>query len=315
MLQERLLASRSLHFASDQIFFECYGHFRSEDGFRASGRYDSLHLDSKPKPTKGSDVNDADSMFRGPALWYHILSDYTKRELTKRSDKLPALSGLARIMEGQIGDRYMAGLWRSTLLEGILWQAIGTHRGATSAPLDYRAPSWSWASIDGLAGNLGIGKEIRRTGGDTEWVDIGTILDCHVEVKGENVYGEVTSGWIQMTAPVEALTRSEEKEPDHETVPHKRALRMKTRSGEPFGAYCMLDTLSDEAALELSLFAMPLAYLERKEDGRSFQALMITPVGGQPGHYRRVGKMILDDESLGDCDWKDQTKMETLTLV
>jgi len=320
VLQERLLASRSLHFASDQIFFECYAHCRSEDGYKMSGRHNSIH-----EEPGGSDRNPTQWSYRGPSIWYDIVRDYTRRELTKGSDKLPALSGLARIVEGQTGDTYVAGLWRSTLLEGILWQALGKHRGATNAPSEYRAPSWTWASIDCLAANLGLGECIERNTADTQrisqWVDIGTVLDCHIELKGENPYGEVTSGWIKIKAPVEPLTPSEEKEPDHDTVPHQRALRLKTQSGKPFGAYCMLDTLSDDMARELSLFALHLVYIDREaggrmKSGRTVQALIITPVEGQQGCYRRVGKIIFDDRSLGECGWlEDRTLMETVTLL
>jgi hypothetical protein len=316
VLQERLLASRTLHFASDQIYFECYSHFRSENGYKMSGRLNSIHKDSRPEVPKGSRIGSLELYYRGSSAWYDMVRDYTRRKLTKSSDKLPALSGLARIVEKQTGDTYVAGLWRSTLLEGILWQAIGTHRGATSAPSEYRAPSWSWASIDGLVGHLGIGRDMTSTNEEKYWIDIGTILDCHVELKGENAYGEVTSGWIKIKAPIEPLVPSGEKEPDHETVPHKRALRMRTPRGKPFGSYCMLDSLNDDTALGLSLFVMPLVYVDReKESDRKFQALIITPVEGQEHTYRRVGKMILDDEFLGDCDWRDQGKMKTVTLM
>ncbi|KAF2687377.1 HET-domain-containing protein [Lentithecium fluviatile CBS 122367] len=316
VLQERVLATRTLHFASDQMLFECYGHCRSEDGFRMSGRINDILQHSKPG-ISGQSNNDAKaSMFRGPSLWYDLLNSYSRRKLTKKTDKLPALSGLARVVEEQIGDEYVAGLWRSTLLEGILWQAIGTHRGATNASPVYRAPSWSWASIDGSFGNLGLGKDLRYISEDGEWSDIGTILDCHVELKGENPYGEVKSGWLKIKAPVEPLSPSEEKEPDHETVPHKRALRMKTKTGKPFGTYCMFDTIDDDSALQLSLSALLLAYIERKKSGRTFQALIVTPVEGQEGYYRRVGKIIFNDESIGNCDWmQDQTEMETITLL
>jgi hypothetical protein len=318
VLQERILASRTLHFASEQIFFECDTHARSEDGFKMSGRLNDIHQEAKPRSQKSSDRNSGDALFRGSSFWYLMLWDYSKRRLTKSSDKLPALSGLARIVGGQLGDKYVAGLWRSTLLEGMLWQAVGTHHGATSAPPEYRAPSWSWASIDGLAANLGLGKQATfiREEPKPEWIDVGTVLDCHVELKGENPYGEVTSGWVRIRAPLEPLSPSEEPEPDHETVSHKRNLRMKTRTGKPFGAYCMLDTMSEEAASKLSLFALPLVLKERKRTGRSIQALMIMPVEEQPDHYRRVGKIIFDSESIGSCDWlKDPTQMETVTLL
>lgn len=320
VLQERILASRTLHFASDQTLFECYGHFRSEDGYKTGGRVNCIHplIDSGDPLIDSQHAMYHSYMYRGPAIWYQLLREYCSRKLTKDSDKLPALSGLARIVEEQTGDTYVAGLWRSTLLEGILWQAIGASRGRTSAPSEYRAPSWSWASIDGPFGHIGLKKDIQYMDKEAaEWRDIGTILDCHVEPKGENPYGEVTSGWLTIRAPVERLTPSEEKEPDHETVPHKRNLRLRTARGTPFGAYTMFDTLNDETILTMELFAMPLACIEEKErGGYTYQALIVTPVEGRQKYYRRVGKILFDQESLGDCEWiGDGTKMETVTLI
>jgi hypothetical protein len=50
-----------------------------------------------------------------------VVNEYSERELTRRTDKLPALSGLARLAAGRnIGD-YLAGLWKDDLLAGLLW--------------------------------------------------------------------------------------------------------------------------------------------------------------------------------------------------
>ncbi|KAF2473392.1 HET-domain-containing protein [Lindgomyces ingoldianus] len=314
-LQERFLASRVLHVGAKQLYFECYSHFLSEDGFRIQGRFNSVHEDSHPSQVKadgsGSELLQ-NSNFRGPWLWYSILSKYYSRKLTKESDKLPALSGIAQTFEEKTGDKYVAGLWRSTLVEGLLWQALGTRRRATSAPLQYRAPSWSWASIDGPFANIGLvsNEPFDRS----SWIDISTILDCQVELKGKNPYGEVKSGWIKIRAPIEPLSPSQEKEVDWETVPHERALRMKTRAGKPYGTYCMFDTLDDETAAQMPLCALILTRGDKENP--SYQALIITPTEGKPDQYRRVGKMIMDNEVLGVCDWMNgEAELATIVLV
>jgi hypothetical protein len=44
--------------------------------------------------------------------WRHTaVSDYRRRKLTKESDRLPALSGLATAFQALTGDTYLAGLW------------------------------------------------------------------------------------------------------------------------------------------------------------------------------------------------------------
>ncbi|KAF8852817.1 hypothetical protein BDZ45DRAFT_749205 [Acephala macrosclerotiorum] len=65
----------------------------------------------------------------------------------KATDKLPAFSAIAERYEMMSGDRYLAGLWKSALSDGMAWQFVPyyvpTERGEV-----YQAPSWSWASIN-----------------------------------------------------------------------------------------------------------------------------------------------------------------------
>lgn len=82
--------------------------------------------------------------------WLLILEDYTKRELTFESDKLPALKGLAQYVTDLTQDQYVFGLWKSSLRLGLLWRTApyecpSERRGRVLN----RAPSWSWASVDG----------------------------------------------------------------------------------------------------------------------------------------------------------------------
>ena len=68
---------------------------------------------------------------------------YSTRELNRSSDKLLAFSGMAQRYESMLNDTYIAGLWRSRLVEDLHW--------ALDYPVTtvahYRAPSWSWMSI------------------------------------------------------------------------------------------------------------------------------------------------------------------------
>lgn len=316
-LQERFLTPRTLHFGRDQMYFECHAHFLSEDGFQVKGRLCSADESSHPSQIQTDGLGSPVMMhrdYRGPWLWYQLLHSYCNRKLTKDSDKLPALSGLARHFAEHIGDQYVAGLWRSTLIEGLIWQAIGR---ANTAPAEYRAPSWSWASIDGSFGNpgLGGGESPYGDGKKEKWIDLAAIIDCQVVPKGHNPYGEIESGWIQIEAPVEQLIPSEEKELDWESVPHTPTLRMKTGKGDPFGSYCMFDTMDDETALNIPLFALVLV----RSDGMApviFQALIITPTGEQNNTFRRVGKIVMEEKVLENCDSvKEGANLSIITLV
>ncbi|KAH6998817.1 heterokaryon incompatibility protein-domain-containing protein [Ilyonectria sp. MPI-CAGE-AT-0026] len=54
--------------------------------------------------------------------------------LTYESDIFPALSGLASRISALLKDGYMAGLWRSNLVEGLLWTYEGKCRPSNAQP-------------------------------------------------------------------------------------------------------------------------------------------------------------------------------------
>jgi len=76
-----------------------------------------------------------------------MAEDYSSRHLTRSEDKSSAIQGLANEMKRHIKSPYTAGLWYINLSLDLLWQRVpwNTCVRATS----YRAPSWSWLSIDG----------------------------------------------------------------------------------------------------------------------------------------------------------------------
>lgn len=90
--------------------------------------------------------------------WFEIVGDYSGRQLTNSRDKLIALSGLAhsyyeresksgisyKDYKGGRRGKYAAGLWEADMPSALLWRAPSGQR-----PSEYRAPTWSWASVDG----------------------------------------------------------------------------------------------------------------------------------------------------------------------
>ena len=76
-----------------------------------------------------------------------VVSKYTYRRLTYRSDKLVAISALARHVHETFGSgvEYLAGLWRVHLPYQLLWTSGGPNASRSE---NYIALSWSWASID-----------------------------------------------------------------------------------------------------------------------------------------------------------------------
>jgi hypothetical protein len=57
-------------------------------------------------------------------IWWRnvIVEQYSALNLTKQTDKLPALSGLAALVREKTQDVYLGGLWLSDLADGLLWE-------------------------------------------------------------------------------------------------------------------------------------------------------------------------------------------------
>lgn len=84
--------------------------------------------------------------------WKESVTAYTKCSLTFENDRLMALSGFARSKDKEyqtrgIDNQYLAGLWRKNLVDHLLW--VSTVKPPPVRPKNYRAPTWSWASING----------------------------------------------------------------------------------------------------------------------------------------------------------------------
>lgn len=141
VLQERLLAPRTIHFAFDQIFWECR-HTRACETFpKGVPDYASRVIDTLTEIC-------AENLIGSNEEWLHWVKEYTKKTLTRDSDKLVAIAGLATYAQRKLNwteDDYVAGLWRYDLSVDLLWRVAGVGAKISS----YVAPSWSWASIRG----------------------------------------------------------------------------------------------------------------------------------------------------------------------
>jgi len=147
--QELLLSPRVIHFAEQELTWECMQRIDCECG--GSTRYDWLRRDTPHKMHHSQAFHESYNNVRElHARWRTMVGQYSRLSLTLGKDKLPALSGLARQMQRcRPGDQYLAGLWAQTLWEDLLWYAVGKRKSSCSrGGGEWRAPSWSWASLE-----------------------------------------------------------------------------------------------------------------------------------------------------------------------
>lgn len=134
-VQERVLSPRLLAFGEAQMFYQCL-----EDEFCESF---PLSVPNLLIQTKTPQLHD---MHVDPRkAWGSIVNAYSTAKLTKDSDKLVALAGVAEAMQERLCDRYVAGLWESNLLTELLWSVAQADK---PRPNPCIAPTWSWLSTN-----------------------------------------------------------------------------------------------------------------------------------------------------------------------
>jgi hypothetical protein len=77
-------------------------------------------------------------------IWRNIVREYTSRQLTFASDKLPALAGLAEAFRKKVNTGvYLRGLWEHSLERDIAWHYYGDD---SPSGRPRKEPSWTWVS-------------------------------------------------------------------------------------------------------------------------------------------------------------------------
>jgi hypothetical protein len=140
-----------VHFGPSEVYWECNSSLCRETFPRQESRH-AGDTDIKGcleiAGSVDTDMDDPDNLLNA---WRDIVGLYTAANLTYLSDKLAAISGLARrfdtVSKGVLGG-YFAGLWEVDFIYQLGWST----NGPDNPPLpDYVAPSWSWASVQGPA--------------------------------------------------------------------------------------------------------------------------------------------------------------------
>ena len=149
--QERILSKRVMHFTSSQVFWECLEN-QSSEVFADSLPSWTHSLSPNSQILKKDICQDTKAQTKEQRLdiytgWKWFLCKYSQCQLSVESDKLVAISGIAKKISDLTGDKLIYGLWESRFLEDLLWTVCDRPSG-DRYPREWRAPTWSWACTD-----------------------------------------------------------------------------------------------------------------------------------------------------------------------
>lgn len=129
--EEGVLSQRVLQYGPECTAYDCFAGRQCDNGmWSKQGRYTSSGPNFfYPGPWyHGMRVPNTERV-KDPRMnilvrWYYALDYYyTPRFLTKERDRLPAIAGVARRIQVDVGGDFLAGLWSSDILWGLMWSS------------------------------------------------------------------------------------------------------------------------------------------------------------------------------------------------
>lgn len=295
--QERLLSPRLLHFGHHELFYECLENESCECGeIGFLGVSENIPLPSvklmyplNSDATLSGKANfwDEDGRYYLSRIWRSIVEQYTGLHLTVMSDRLPALSGVARDISDKKSCTYLAGLWESSLLDDLVWV---TYNCKKPRPEEWRAPTWSWASVESqihyndafVYWDSGIWQE------ELEKREILIEMHgCDTSVAGLDEFGQVKAGIIHLSGP--AISGVLQRCDGHKD--RQYSLHFKGKPDVPFWP--------DYALSESGPYQVPPASevlcLRVKQDLKSKRdiSLVLRSCPSQPKLFERIGLLLI----------------------
>lgn len=149
VFQERLLSPRTIYFGCRQLFWDDQvSNGGTEQWPRGIPFQAHTFVTNDPLLELWQDILNSEHRYMKKIDdWVLIVEEYSRRKFTYDTDKLAAISGIAREIQEVTGDEYRAGLWKEDLLDQLLWAVCEPESSSRIQP--YTAPTWSWASMKG----------------------------------------------------------------------------------------------------------------------------------------------------------------------
>jgi hypothetical protein len=191
--QEKILPRRTIHFGHGSTLWEC------------AGKVATVDLPGGLYANRNATITDFDFDKSGDRAswwtwWSNAIEVYSAAKATYSRDKLLAFSGIAKRIHMSSGEDYLAGIWRNASFEQQLcwhikpdYPCMQLQPKTFSRPI-YRAPSWSWASVD---------YPVSTTVWSGKWELYAHVADAWTKPVNEgDPFGEIRGGAIRVQCSV-----------------------------------------------------------------------------------------------------------------
>lgn len=297
--QEAILSTRAVLFTSQEMRWECNTCRECQCGKVSKAFPAVLDPDETEyelyRSWRLDDFFPATTIDEAYDQWRSMYAFYTLRILTNDSDRLVALSGLARrfanIVEAKFppkGETYLAGIWRNSLPRGLLWHVESKKLSNVpnrrhERPRVWRAPSYSWASMEADVDQHNFGDLQSR----------GRVLETSTELDGPDPFGLVKEGpsnYLRLDSPLLRDIRF-----NHDISAKSKLQRFPTVSYQ--GSNLRLDSLRIDNDLEDKTYKhlqnesqdFAILIVGYSPGGDTHESLVLEPVAGRQETFQRIG--------------------------
>jgi hypothetical protein len=236
-------------------------------------------------------------------LWNTVLKYYAGKKFTQDQDKLVALSGVAKWFKALFKDEvYLAGHWKSYLINQLLWEVSPHTEG--SRPQQYRAPSWSWASVEGQVGFRDILES------DNQKL-LAKVLNAKVVTWHGDPTGTVLHGFINIEGKLMSV-------PWRQTASKTRQRQFSAKLGK--GYVTGFTDVNGEQFLPRISVCLPiqasLSITGSKIFSATLQGLVLQATGDVANAYKRIGWFAAYNDGARSLkeSWDDQKKLRILIV-
>ncbi|KAI9655092.1 MAG: hypothetical protein M1821_005575 [Bathelium mastoideum] len=298
--QEQRLATRVVHFSKNEMYWECGSRSTCECGKLGSTDYgddpallaryfnsvQSLHQGNMQAPNKID-------------FWWSLVQAFSARKLTKVTDRLPAIAGLAIKMQSNELGEYYAGLWGGDLPRSLLWKTddLTDDQNKAWVPQTYIGPTWSWISLMGQI----EGPEFlynRKV--------VAKIRGIRCQPDSTNVFGRIASASITLTAPM----KTDVIEPTDVKYTDGFILQsVKLRSEGKILENLFLDIPLNRTPGEILtpyLGKVRRLIIARNDKGDHWEGLVLIKSTRQGGAFERIGRVNIYGKNRGR-GWRQKT--------
>jgi Heterokaryon incompatibility protein (HET) len=291
VVQERFLSPRTLFFTTSQIFYECCESTLCET-FPIARPPHQVGLSAKKIGQSGASPIE---------IWNTAASAYSEAALSKDTDKVIAIAGIAERMQEILKDEYFVGFWKRDFLAQLVWE---NPRAEKLRPSPILVPSWSWLSIHG---------SLRLTQLYNLIKPLVEVVDINVDLVDPNYpFGNVKYATLRLKGMLKEAwwdqkNRYGRSDFRRYQISYDGAELSTSERDIDLNFFTHVDVIPTQELLSSPIFILPICFIQYKNSNdRQTRGLVLVQKDADSRQFERVGTFAIDPKAMSGLSLRRQ---------